>query len=160
MATSVPAPPIDGGVDRVLFAELHRWCREGRLDGILDAIYYEDGALQCFSVKTIKGGQTLLHEAVDADQPDVVQLLLLHGVSPDLRGKNSQTPLHLAASKGYVLCVQVLLEGGANVTLTDDLGHTALSKAERSKKRDAVLHLLRSKGMETALNNKYNIISM
>lgn len=139
-------PAVDvPGIDKYIFAELCRWCREGNLEKLRDALYYEEGILNYFTVRTTKGN-TLLHEAVDGDQPDVIQLLVSQGVSPDVRGKNNQTPLHLAAAKGHVLCLQVLLEGGADLTAEDDVGHTALSKAERSKRRDEILRLLRSKG--------------
>ena len=94
-------------------------------------------------------GNTLLHEAVDADQPDVVQLLLLHGLTPDVRAKGGLTPLHMAATKGLVGCVRALVKNGADITLRDDLGQDAIAKSGlRSKKREAVLKLLRSKGME------------
>lgn len=140
------SPAVDvPGIDKYIFAELYRWCKEGNLERLRDALYYEEGILNYFTVRSTKGN-TLLHEAVDGDQPDVIQLLLSQGVSPDVRGKNNQTPLHLAAAKGHVLCVQALLEGGADLTAEDDVGHTALGKAERSKRRDAVLRLLRSKG--------------
>lgn len=48
--------------------------------------------------------------------------------------------------KGYVNCVRMLLEADADIRLEDDLGFTVFHKAERSKRREAVLRLLRSKG--------------
>lgn len=109
-------------------------------------------ALYCskevFNYRTAKRN-TLLHEAVDADQPDVIQLLLLHGLTPDVPARGGLTPLHMATTKGLVGCVRALLENGADITIKDDLGQDAIAKAElRSKKREAVLKLLRSKGMK------------
>lgn len=146
MAAQFPAAEHED-IDRNLFAELYRICREGHLDELRSALYYEKKILDYFSVRTLRGF-TLLHEAVEADQPDVVQMLLLHGVSPDLRAKGGVTPLHLACSKSLVGCVQALLENGADITLRDDLGSDAQSKAEvrSSKKRVAVMKLLRNKG--------------
>ena len=140
------APALDTpGIDRAVFADVQKWCREGKLDQIRQFLYFEPESTNYFTVKTTRGS-TLLHEAVETDQADVVQLLLLHGLSPDIKGKHGNTPLHIAASKGHVLCVQALLEGDADLGLTDDLGNNVLAKAERSKKRDAILRLLRSKG--------------
>ena len=146
MAAQFPAadyPHIDGR----LFADLFRQCREGHLDELKESLSYEKKVVDYFSVRNLRG-YTLLHEAVEADHPDVVQVLLLRGVSPNLRARGGITPLHLACSKSLVDCVRALLENGADLTLRDDLGHDAHSKAEvrSSKKREAVMKLLRSKG--------------
>ena len=134
------------GIDRNRFAELCRICREGLLKHLKDILDYERDVSTYFTIRTLKGA-TLLHEAVDADQADVVQLLLLRGVNPDLRARGGLTPLHLAVSKCQVGCVRALIENGADITVRDDLGQDAIAKAElRSKKREAVLKLLRSKG--------------
>lgn len=151
MAAQIPAlehPEID----RNLFAEIHRICREGQRDQLRAILNYEKDILNYFLIKTLKGN-TLLHEAVEADHPDIVQLLLLFGVSPNLRARAGVTPLQLAASKAHVGCVRALLDSGADITLKDDLGHDAMYKAEQrsSKKRESVVKLLRSKGKRCIL---------
>lgn len=146
MAAQFPAAEYQH-IDAKLFADLYRLCREGHLDELRLALSYERKILDYFSVRTLRGF-TLVHEAVEADQPDVVQMLLLHGVPPDLRARGGITPLHLACSKSLVGCARALLENGADLTLRDDLGNDAPSKAEvrSSKKREAMQKLLRSKG--------------
>lgn len=143
---AAPLPLETPGIDRAVFADLLKWCREGKLDQLRNFLYFETEANNYFTVKTTRGS-TLLHEAVEADQPDVVQLLLLHGISPDVKGKNGNTPLHVAVLKGHILCIEALLEGGADLSVPDDLGHNLLMKAERSKRKETVLRLLKSKGM-------------
>lgn len=89
-----------------------------------------------------------MHEAVESNQPDVIQLLLLHGFNPDVRAKGGLTPLHLAVTNGQVECVRALVENGADVSVRDNQGQDAITKAEqRSKKRDseAVVKYLSSK---------------
>lgn len=133
-------------IDKNRFADLWRMCREGQLDQLKDAIQFDRDILSYFKIRTLKG-VTLLHEAVDAEQPDVVQLLLLHGVNADMRARGGLTPLHVAISKCSVGCVRALIENGADISIRDELGQDAIAKAElRSKKREAVLKLLRSKG--------------
>lgn len=145
MAAHVPFTE-DPAIDRGLFADLYRFCHEGLLGELSYALKYEKNILQYFEIKNLRG-QTLLHEAVEADQPDVVQKLLLYGVPPDMKAKAGVTPLHLAVSKCHVGCVTALLENGADITVKDDIGQDALNKAEaRGRKREAVLKLLRSKG--------------
>lgn len=146
MAAHFPASEYPD-IDPNLFAELYKMCREGHLEELRNALSYEKKILDYFSVRRLRG-YTLLHEAVEADQPDVVQMLLLHGVSPNLRAKGGLTPLHLACSKSLMDCVRALLENGADITLRDDLGHDAQSKAEvrNSRKKAAIMKLLRNKG--------------
>lgn len=133
-------------IDKNRFADLWRMCREGQLDQLKEAFYFDRDVINYFNIRTLKG-VTLLHEAVDAEQPDVVQLLLLHGVNPDLRARGGLTPLHVAVSKCSVGCVRALIENGADISMRDEGGQDAIAKAElRSKKREAILKLLRSKG--------------
>lgn len=151
MAAQYPAA-IHPGIDTSRFADLCRICREGLLEQLKGILHYERDVSNYLTIRTLKGS-TVLHEAVDADQPDVVQLLLLHGVNPDLRARGGLTPLHIAVSKCHVGCVRALIENGADITMRDDLGQDAIAKAElRSKKREAVLKLLRSKGERQRLN--------
>ncbi|MCG8625024.1 MAG: ankyrin repeat domain-containing protein, partial [Proteobacteria bacterium] len=91
---------------------------------------------------------TILHEAVEGDQPDVIQLLLLHAFKPDVQAKGGITPLHLAVTNGQIDCVRALIENGADISVSDNQGQDAITKAERrSKKRDseAVMKYLSSK---------------
>ena len=127
------------------FNDLTRFCREGLYAELRYALYYEKDVSTLITGRTWRGN-TLLHEAVECDQPDIVQLLLLHGLKPNFRAKGGATPLHIAAAKGYVGCVKALLENDADVTARDDGGQDAFTKAERSKKKDVVLRLLASKG--------------
>ena len=53
------------------------------------------------------------------------------------------TALHLAALLGYVKVVRLLLAAGADVTLEDNRGQTALSLAS-STEHDEVAHMIRS----------------
>ena len=147
MAAHFPAAEHQD-IDRNLFAELYHICREGHLKELREALYYEKNILNYFSIRTLRG-YTLLHETVEADQPDIVQQLLLHGVPPNLRAKGGVTPLHIACSKSWVGCVRTLLENGADASLKDDLGHDVHGKADArsSKKREEVLKILRSKGI-------------
>lgn len=137
-AYQVPVP--------VGLSELTRFCREGLYSELRYAIYYEKAMSTLLNSRTQRG-ITFLHEAAEHDHPDVVQLLLLHGCSPNVRSKGGITPLHVAAAKGHVGCVRALLENDADVTLRDDLGQSASMKAERSKKKDVVQRLLASRGV-------------
>ncbi len=134
-------------IDNRLLTEILRICREGQREQLRNILNYEKDVLKYFMIRTPKG-YTAIHEAVDAEQPDIVQTLLLYGVSPNIRARGGLTPLHLAASKASEGCVRALVDNGADITLKDDFGHEAMHKAEQksSRKRENVVKLLRSKG--------------
>lgn len=90
---------------------------------------------------------TLLHYAVQF-RVETIQLLLDYGANVSARDENGLQPLHIVAGaktyrqhqrgtmwKRYKLnkdIIQRLLEGGARLLDTDDLGHTALDYAMKT----------------------------
>nr|XP_024219771.1 transient receptor potential channel pyrexia-like isoform X2 [Halyomorpha halys] len=70
--------------------------------------------------------EPLLHTAVKENRRDVVELLILIGVSPDVRGISWSTPLHEAAARGYVDILQLLLQHGADINAETSMGRSAL----------------------------------
>ena len=81
------------------------------------------------------------------DQLEIVHFLLVHGINPDVRCKpNNQTPLHIACLKGHVYCVSDLLQFGADINAVDEQQQNCFQKAERGRKKDLILPLLRSRG--------------
>ncbi len=133
--------------DNKILTDILRICREGQKEQLRAVMNYEKDVLKYFQLRTPKG-YTPIHEAVDADQPDIVQMLVLYGVSPNIRARGGLTPLHLAASKVSEGCVRALVDNGADITLKDDLGQEAIHKAGQrsSRKRENVVKLLQSKG--------------
>ncbi|CAL4097845.1 unnamed protein product [Meganyctiphanes norvegica] len=72
---------------------------------------------------------TLLHIAVQNNQPDLANLLIKHGADPnmrDLRGKK-YVALHYAAENGYPQVMQTLLQAGADPNIKEgEFGRTCL----------------------------------
>jgi ankyrin repeat protein len=88
-------------------------------------------------------GTTALHWAVQANDPDLADLLIRAGANVSAANHEGATPLLLAATNGNPAMIEKLLKAGANVNaaLTKD-GNTALMVAARTGKPDAVQVLL------------------
>lgn len=71
----------------------------------------------------------------------------------DVKERKGNTALHLAAIKGNIECMQLLLEAGANINVKNDItGDTALHTAIRRSQRKAV-ELLLSFGADSTIFN-------
>jgi ankyrin repeat protein len=78
-------------------------------------------------------GGTALHDAALGGSTDAITVLLNRGAQIDMRDKESgATPLMLAASLARASAVELLLDRGANASLTDYAGQTALARAQKT----------------------------
>lgn len=88
-----------------------------------------------------KPGWTPLHYAATGGHVDVLQLLLDHHAYIDAASPNGSTPLMMAAMYGTDDAVRLLLGAGADSTLKNGLGLTALDFAKRVQ-RDSAAKLI------------------
>lgn len=87
-----------------------------------------------------KPGWAPLHYAATNADPvsaDLVRLLLEHHAYIDAESPNKTTPLMMAARYGTPEVVKLLLEEGADPTLKNEQGLTALDFAQRAERKDA-----------------------
>jgi hypothetical protein len=111
-------------------------------------------------------GATPLILAAMAGEPDVMRALLEHGADSSLRTKANGTALMAAAGLGRVpgevvvkesatlAAAKLLVDLGANVNATDDVGNTAMHYAAYLR-RDTIVQLLADKGAKVDVANKY-----
>lgn len=88
-----------------------------------------------------KPGWTPLHYAATSAtpaSPDMVRLLLEHHAYIDAESPNRSTPLMMAAHYGLPAVVKLLLEEGADPTLRNEQGLTAIDFARQASRPDAV----------------------
>jgi ankyrin repeat protein len=84
-----------------------------------------------------KTGWTPLHYAATGGHDAVIRLLLTHYAYIDAESPNQSTPLMMAAMYGSADGVKILLEAGADATLQNAAGLSALDFAQRGGRQDA-----------------------
>lgn len=81
-------------------------------------------------------GWTALHYAATSGHLDIIKLLLEHHAYIDAESPNKTTPLMMASRSGKTDVLQLLLYEGADVTLKNALGLTAIDFAELAEQRE------------------------
>lgn len=85
-----------------------------------------------------KPGWAPLHYAATNGHIQIMQMLLDNHAYIDAASPNGSTPLMMAAMYGNASAVKMLLEAGADPTLKNGIGLTAIDFANRVKKAESV----------------------
>ena len=111
-------------------------------------------------------GYTPLYESMSIGNQQIVKILLDAGAVIDVPGDGyNGPPLVWAAAKGDVNIMKLLLEKGGNINIKheNDIkgidGSTALHKASKNKRDNAILFLI-DKGADLTITNKYGQTAM
>uniref|UniRef100_A0A8C0UMF0 Retinoic acid induced 14 n=1 Tax=Cyanistes caeruleus TaxID=156563 RepID=A0A8C0UMF0_CYACU len=92
-----------------------------------------------------KNDDRLLQAVENGDPEKVASLLGKKGASATKQDSEGKTAFHLAATKGHVECLRIMVTHGADVTAQDGAGHSALHLAAKNSHPDCVKRLLQSK---------------
>ena len=84
-----------------------------------------------------KTGWTALHYAATNGHVEIIRILLEQHAYIDAESPNGTTPLMMAAHYGSPSAVKVLLEAGADPTIKNQLGLTAIDFANRAGRQDS-----------------------
>ena len=85
-----------------------------------------------------KPGWAPLHYAATNGHAGIIQILLDGHAYIDASAPNGATPLMMAAEYGNIAAVKLLLDAGADASIKNRLGQTALDYAKRGSRPDAV----------------------
>jgi len=84
-----------------------------------------------------KTGWTPLHYAATGGHVEIILMLLDENAYIDAESPNKSTPLMMAAMYGSTAAVRALLDAGADPTLRNELGLSAVDFAQRGNRPDA-----------------------
>ena len=84
-----------------------------------------------------KTGWTPLHYAATKGNVEIIEILLDENAYIDAESPNKTTPLMMAAMYGSLPAVKALLQAGADPTLRNELGLSAVEFAQRANRPDA-----------------------
>lgn len=120
-----------------------------------------DRLLECGADVTIKddAGDTALHTAIRVGSERLVLILLQQGHSDaNALGRNSYTPLHLAAEMDNEKICQILIENRGDLKSLDDDHMTPLAHAmERGARKSAEFLLKQAEGRGTVEDFLYDV---
>jgi hypothetical protein len=83
-------------------------------------------------------GQSALHKALEAQDPEMVELLLEHGADPNQPNKDITSCCHQAAHQGAAKLLQQLLAKGADANVVNEDGWAPLHLAARAGKGEGM----------------------
>jgi ankyrin repeat protein len=83
-------------------------------------------------------GWTALHYAAAVGNNEIIQILLEAAAYIDAESPNKTTPIMMAARGGHILTVKLLLDEGADATIKNEAGMTAIDFARQGEFKDIV----------------------
>ncbi|XP_021569156.1 ankycorbin isoform X2 [Carlito syrichta] len=92
-----------------------------------------------------KNDDRLLQAVENGDAEKVASLLGKKGANATKHDSEGKTAFHLAAAKGHVECLRVMVTHGVDVTAQDTTGHSALHLAAKNSHHECIKKLLQSK---------------
>ncbi|CAI9276252.1 unnamed protein product [Lactuca saligna] len=118
-------------------------CRLLRLDkqsfsNILE-IYFHYGRKILNNLVEIDDAGWFLCTSVARGDIDYIRRILSNGVDPNSKDYDFRTPLHMAASQGSYIIVNLLVEAGASVLSKDRWGNTPLDEGRMSGNKMQVI---------------------
>ncbi|XP_038178380.1 ankycorbin isoform X3 [Arvicola amphibius] len=100
-----------------------------------------------------KNDDRLLQAVENGDAEKVASLLGKKGTSATKHDTEGRTAFHLAATKGHVECLKVMVTHGVDITAQDSSGHSALHIAAKNGHPEYVKKLLQYKSPADSTDN-------
>jgi ankyrin repeat protein len=145
--------PQSRNLDEILISASERFSSSAVFQRLLGAFWVEDGFLSSDTWRTAyftnkaleqRPPYSLLHVAAYCGPPSVFRHFfdISNGVDINTQDAWFQTPLLIAAKKGYIDTLRLLFDRGAEIESKDNTGRTLLSWAARNSHTDVLLFLI------------------
>ncbi len=105
---------------------------------------YEDNALAYINQRDYADGYAPLHEAAEANHPEIMKLLIKEGADLNIQSKHHVTPLHIASNQNHPEIVRILIDSGANLNVVTLKNVTPLMYSSEYNHIDIVKMLLKA----------------
>jgi ankyrin repeat protein len=106
-------------------------------------------ALIARNAEVNRPGWTALHYAAAIGNNNIIKRLLEHSAYIDAESPNKTTPIMMASRAGHIYTVKLLLDEGADASLRNTLGMTAIDFAKKNNHSDiaeGLTHRLKKAG--------------
>lgn len=132
-----------GGPAAAQFSESYKFLKAVReRDGATVQGAMDQPGSTLINAKDYTTGEAALHIVVKRRDTPWLAFLLSKGARPDIRDKEGNTPLLIAAQLGFAEGVQTLLSGGAGVNIPNSRGETPLIVAVHNRDLVTARYLL------------------
>lgn len=108
--------------------------------------------------KVNKNGWAPLHYAAASGNNQIVRMLLEKDAFIDAVSPNATTPIMMAARNGHIYTVKLLHDNGADVTLKNQRGYSAIDFARENKNTDIAKGLEYRLKKEADLEKRKNVL--
>jgi ankyrin repeat protein len=124
--------------------KLYNICETGNIEALAEI---EEGLSTLLKIPN-RGENSPLIIAADSCFPDIVKILIKHGVDVNYRTDLGETALDVACVSGDLESVNVLLKNGANPMSLDRFGVSVLERAQDSESDEII------KVIQNAIHNE------
>ncbi|XP_035531401.1 ankyrin repeat domain-containing protein 53 [Morone saxatilis] len=128
-AVGHPERKLDISVNRQGLSALQVACLYGQLASIQILVGSRVGWVNSSDHQGRRPLHMVLSTRSFPNTSSCLRYLLEQGADVNVATKSGTTPLHLAASEGFLDCTEILLQAGADVSARDNEGHTPLDLA-------------------------------